>query len=435
VSVGDFSLLTFGFSLFPLGLSLFTFGFSLSTLQSQGQEFRLSLSVSPFTEIVLGSGATFTDGRTTAKTAGDLQRLFVEYGANEVYARIATTQKYRTGFADHSMDRGLERARLAAALGLPFNPELGLFNIYGDVRCQPPPDFSDYPEIKVPGSWTSLTLVQMNDALGAYGAAAARQIVSTGARVRIWDLGNETEFGVAGVAVRPVRGSCDDTAGGPDWYQPPDRVDPAIGRMTFQALMQMGESQRIAWLDEHVWPYEAQMLAAVAGGVRRVDPAARFSTHVSGIAATRPALTVAFFKAMKAGGFAADELGVSYYPTSSSFPRDRWQAFKDTASTAQRELGRPVFVAEFGYPASTMSGVFVWNDAVAGYPQTPDGQAKFLDDLIDWGRRNHVLSGIRPWAPDLALSTWAPMALFERGPGNVAAPRPALAALKTRSGR
>jgi len=323
------------------------------------------------------------------------------------------------------MDRGLERARMAAALHLPFNPELGLFNIYGDIRCQPAPDFADYPSIELPAPWASLALDRMIVALRAYGAAASRQILATGVQVRIWDLGNEIEFGVAGVAVRPAPGSCEDTAGGQNWYRAPDTVDPAIGKMTFQALMQMPESKRAAWLAEHVWRYEAGMLAAVASGIRSVDPKSRFSTHVSGIASTQPAFAVAFFKAMKEGGFPADELGVSYYPTSSAFPKDRLQAFKEMAKAAQRELGRPIFIAEFGYPAAKMQGMFTWNDAVAGYPQTPDGQASFSRDLVAWGRREKVLSGIRPWAPDLALAGWAPMSLFERD-GMVVRPRPAL---------
>src|SRR5262249_40312138 len=158
-------------------------------------------------------GIAFTDGKVTAKNVEDLQRMFVTHGANEVYARVATTQKYRTGFGDHGMDRALERARMAKALNLPFNPELGLFNIYGDVRCHPPPAFRHYPEINLPGEGTSLTLEQMLPALKAYGAAAARQIVGTGVKVRIWDLGNEVEFGTAGVAVQPMPGACDDTAG------------------------------------------------------------------------------------------------------------------------------------------------------------------------------------------------------------------------------
>jgi len=157
--------------------------------------FRISLSVSPFTELLFRAGISFTDGKLTAKNPAELQALFASHGANEVYARIATTQKYRVGFGDHSMDRALDLARMAKALDLPFNPELGLFNIYGDIRCQPAPDFSEYPEIKLPGPWTSLTLNEMLPILRQYGAVAARQILSTKVAVRIWDLGNEVEFG------------------------------------------------------------------------------------------------------------------------------------------------------------------------------------------------------------------------------------------------
>ncbi len=393
-----------------------------------GQEFRVSVSVSPFTEMVLKTGSSFTDGRITATTVEGVQRLFVNHGANEVYARIATTQKYRKGYGDHSMDTGLTRARMAASMGLPFNPELGLFDIYGDIRCQPAPDFTDYSSIRLPGPWASLTVDQMATTLGEYGAAAAKQILATGVRVAVWDIGNEVEFGVAGVAVRPQPGGCDDTAG-KDWYRAPDRVDPAIGRMSFDVLVGMPEEKRTAWLSQHLWPHEARLLGAVAGGIRTVDPHARFSTHVSGVAATQPKFATAFFREMRDGGFSPDELGVSYYPTSSAYPRDRLQAFKDMAGMARRELGRPVFVAEFGYPAARMSGMFSWNDAVAGYPITPEGQADFARALVDWGTREKVLSGIRPWGPDLALPGWAPMSLFARE-GKLLKARPALDAFR-----
>jgi len=388
-------------------------------------DFRLSVSVSPFTELAFRYGVTFTDGKLTAKNVEELQRMFAGYGGNEVYARIATTQKYRTGFGDHSMERALERAGLAKKLGLPLNPELGLFNVYGDIRCQPAPDFSDYPEIKLPGAWTSLKLEQMLPILRQYGAAAARQILSTGAKVRIWDLGNEVEFGVAGVAVQPMPGSCDDTAGGPGWYKAPDAVDSAIGKMSMGKLMWMTEAARIEWLQAHMWPHEARMLAAVAEGVRSVDPQARFSTHISGVSSVMPTQAVAFYKAMKAGGFSPEELGMSYYPTSSAQPPDRLRAFKETATALRRELNRPVFVTEFGYPAAKMEKGFIWNDPVQGYPQTPEGQATFIRDLVAWGRETGVLSGIRPWAPDLPAPGWGPMSFFELD-GKTAVARPAL---------
>src|SRR5579863_3008387 len=230
-------------SLSALSLAVGVLG--VPQLPLPAKEFRISLSISPFAELRFAGGFVFTDGKVTAKNPGELQRMFAAHGANEVYARIATTQKYRIGNGDHSMERGLERARMAAALNLPFNPELGLFNIYGDIRCQPPPDFSDYPQIKVPGAWNTLTLAQMLTVLRTYGAAAARQILDTGVKVRIWDIGNEVEFGVAGVAVPPMPGGCDDTAGGPGWYKPPDAVDAAIGKTSAIDLMQMPSAKRI----------------------------------------------------------------------------------------------------------------------------------------------------------------------------------------------
>ena len=93
--------------------------------------FRISLSVSPFTELLLEKGVVFTDGKSTARTDAELQRLLMNHGANEVYARIATARTKHAGFGDHSLQRGLARARLAHSLKLPFNPEIGLFAAYG----------------------------------------------------------------------------------------------------------------------------------------------------------------------------------------------------------------------------------------------------------------------------------------------------------------
>jgi len=392
------------------------------------KDFRVAISVSPFTELIFRAGITFSDGQVTAKSPEELQRLFASHGANEVYARIATNRQHTNGFGDHGLEKGLERARMAKGLGLPFNPELGLFNNYGDIRCQPAPDFSDYPDIKVPGPWSSLKLEQMLPVLRAYGAMVAREIIGTGVKVRIWDLGNEIEFGTAGIAVKPMPGGCDDTAGGSGWYKAPDRVDPAIGKMSAMDLMVLPERLRISWLETHLWPHEARMLAAVAEGIRSVDPHAKFSTHVSGISAVLPGQAVDFYKAMKAGGFVPDELGLSYYPTSSATPSDRLRAFKDTATALQRELGKPVFVAEFGYPSARMTSGFIWNETVKGYPLSPEGQANFIRDLARWGRESKVLSGIRPWAPELAVSGWGPMSFFELE-GKTARARPALRAI------
>jgi hypothetical protein len=77
------------------------------TQPGPARDFRISLSVSPFTELVFRTGVTFTDGQSLATNPEELQQLFVKYGANEVYARIATTRAYRTGVGDHSLNRVL----------------------------------------------------------------------------------------------------------------------------------------------------------------------------------------------------------------------------------------------------------------------------------------------------------------------------------------
>jgi arabinogalactan endo-1,4-beta-galactosidase len=383
--------------------------------QVAAAQFRVSLSVSPFTESVLDRGISFSGGTTVE----DLQRIFISYGATEVYARIATAPQARHGPADHILSRALERARLAAKLNLPFNPELGLFDVYGDVRCQTPPDRS------VHADWSTLRLDEMRQALRTYATGVARQILATGAKVNVWDLGNEVEFGIAGVAVRPMTGACEDSSG-PGWYHAPDRVDPELGKMSLDALMRQPERSRIAWLSVHLWPHEAKLLAAVAEGIRFVDPEARFSTHISGVSATRPAQAVAFFQAMRAGGYSPEELGLSYYPSSNAEPL---AAFQRTVTELHEQMQRPVFVAEFAYPTRAMeAGPFKsWNHVLTGYPLTPDGQAALVRDLVAWGR-GHGLSGIRPWAADLVLPGWAPMSLFTPRAG-VATPNPALTQL------
>jgi arabinogalactan endo-1,4-beta-galactosidase len=318
---------------------------------------------------------------------------------------------------------------VAKKLGVPFNPELGLFRSYGDIRCQAPPDFSDYVEIDVPGQWESLTLEQMLPPLRAYGAVVAEMILDTGIDVRIWDIGNEIEFGFAGVAPRPLPGPYDELEGKSDWYIPPDNVDPEIGRMSVAELTRLSADERVAWLEAHIWPYIAPMLAAVADGVRSVDRDARFSTHISGFTAVRPSEALAFYRAMKRGGFFPDELGFSFFPSSAPFPPGRLQAFKETVELVRKELGRPIFIAEYAYPATPMrEGTFKdWNHALEHYSLTPGGQADLLRDLVSWGATAGV-SGIRPFGPELVVPGWGPMSFFELK-GNTATVRPSARAI------
>ncbi len=387
--------------------------------------FRSSLSVSPFTEKVLSLTA-LSDGRSKARTVREVQAMFVRHGATEVYQRIAT-RRYapQPPDAEHGFARGLERARLARALDLPFNPELGLFRSYGDAgNYQEPPDFSDYPSIRLPGPWLTLNIEQMERALRHYGELVARQILGTGVHVPTWDLGNEVEFGIAGVAVKALLSSSAD-------YVPPNAVDPAIGQMSAAQLVAMSEADRIAWLRRHLWPYIGRLLAATSKGILSVDRRARFSTHISGIFQPSPAIPLAFWETVQAAGYGPSVFGTSYYPTAGALaaPGDLFTLLQRVAAALKQRFHKQVFVAEGGYPSGIMMGSFRYNTPVPGYPQTPTGQERFTYDLVSWGVKSGHLAGYRPWAPDYCTTDWEPMSYFAIPSRAVARPKPVLAAV------
>ena len=402
--------------------------------------FRVSLSLDPFTEQVLKGGVTYSDGTRRAGDAESLQRLYVAHGATEVYARIRTKSKV-PGDGDHSIETGLERARLAKKLNLPFNPELGLWGTYGDMSGQPPPDFSDYPQLKVPGPWHTLSIDQMTPILRGYGALVAEQIMSTGVKVNYWDLGNEVNFGVAGVAISTFGGAGGETIfRGQPPYVAPDGVNREIGKMTVVKLRALSEQQQGDWLSRNLWPYTGQMFAAVAEGVRSIDKSAKFSTHVGPVGILYPELMLRFFQVHRDNGYLPDQLGTSYYPSIDSRminPHvglgsvDVLEGLKVLARRLNQGLKRGLFIAEFGYPASrdfTYGSEGSWVVPLPGYPLTPQGQSDLTRDITQWGAKTGLLTGLRPWAPSLCTLGWGPMSCFDLR-GKLAVARPSLDAM------
>jgi len=375
-------------------------------------EFRVALSVSPFAEILFNANQQYSDGNTTASSVQQLAELYKNNGGNEIFARMSTEKSKSAIGEDRSLTQGVARADLARFLNLPLNPELGLFGTYGDGSCQTQPDFSEYPEIVVPGPWETLTVEQMLPILEQYGAIAAQTILDTGVEINYWDIGNEIGFGTAGVAPQPLPGSlCDTLEETSDWYRAPDGVDPIIGTESVLSLRMMTEAERITWLKEHVWPHEARILAAVATGIKSVDADAKFSTHIGyGLGQD---FAVEFFQMMINGGFDLAEAGFSFYPSAAPAEEGQFNKLKNTIVAVHTSLNLPVFIAEFSYPSEPMTiGPYAnWNFDVPGYSLSEEGQANLLEDLTRWGVANGV-SGIRPWAPEVNVDHWIPMALF-----------------------
>ena len=171
----------------------------------KAKDFRVALSVSPFTTFQFEVGTVYSDGATTAANATELQAMFKAHGSTEVFSRASTMNDRNrnpdgspNGIADHGLDRAVANGKIARDLGLDFNIELGVFRTYGDLLCQTPPDFSDYPEIDQ-RPWHELNLAEMQTALRQYGAAVATRFKNEGIDVSTWDIGNEIDFGFAGV--------------------------------------------------------------------------------------------------------------------------------------------------------------------------------------------------------------------------------------------
>ena len=161
-----------------------------------------------------------------------------------------------------------------------------------------------------------------------------------------------------------------------------------------------------------------------------MDPNAQFATHIS--SSYHADFAAAFYGAMFEQGFTPDQLGVSFYPSAANeeiSATRRVQALKETVVRLHDEFERPVFIAEFAYPAEEpSSGPFAsWNHPVDGYLFTEAGQASFVRDLASWAAASEV-AGIRPWGADLVDAGWAPFALFTRDSANSSRKRPALTA-------
>ena len=128
----------------------------------------------------------------------------------------------------------------------------------------------------------------------------------------------------------------------------------------------------------------------------------KFSSHISTVT-WGPDYTVKYFKTLAENGYEVDQAGISYYPNATGVILDKIEQIKQIVLACNKELGVNVMLAEYGYAneSGLASGTFAsWNNEVHGYALTDEDGAKFLKELITWGR-NNGMAGIRPWAAEL----------------------------------
>ena len=392
-------------------------------------DFRVALSLSPFTLNQFDAGYTFQVGDKTATTPAQLQQIYKDLGSTEMYVRLAT-KRHKTYNPDgtldnttdgkpdenanvHTFDQVMQTCRVAASLNIPINPEVMCAYIYMDMDGTQAPRFykTDYPELYASNptwaailkngdaKWEELSLDDICTVLEIYGEFVADSILATGCTVNDWNLGNEANFGFAGIGI-----------GTPNSFD--------------QKLAKAGPMKRymsslfsLWWLKKHVWCYNAKQYAAVKRGILKAYAKAgkdasnvRFSTHIATVTST-PRATASFFSYMAEHGYAVDVAGISYYPSAPAMSFNKKKMLTKTVTRINKKCGVPVFIGEFSYPSQDMVGPFAgWNQQLGSYKKNQQGQADIYRDVIAWGKE-HGLIGIRYWAPDYE-GEWYPMSMF-----------------------
>ena len=393
------------------------------------EPFRVALSLSPFTLNQFDAGYTFKVGDKTATTPAELQQIYQSLGSTEMYVRLAT-KRHKTYKADgtldnttdgkadenanaHTFDQVIQTCRIAASLNIPINPEVMCAYIYMDMDGTQAPRFyqSDYPELYANPTfakimkdgnkdiWQTLSLEEICTVLEIYGEFVGDSILATGATVNNWNLGNEANFGFAGIGI-----------GTPNSFD--------------QTLAKAGPMKRfmsslfsVWWLKKHVWCYEAKTLAAVRRGIEKAYVKAgkdvskiKFSTHIATVVST-PRSSASFFSYMAENGYKMETAGISYYPSAPAMSFNKKKLLTKTVTRINKKCNIPVFIGEFSYPSQDMVGPFAgWNSQLGDYKKDQKGQADIYRDVIAWGK-DHGLIGIRYWAPDYE-GEWYPMSMF-----------------------
>lgn len=379
--------------------------------EDTSDSFRTALSLSPFSLPQFEQGYTFRIGEKTASTPEELQSVYRELGSTEMYCRIATKrhvtdEDVTDGEPDpnanvHTFDQGIELCKIAAKLDIPINPEIMCAYTYMDMETQQAPRFDEYPEIYALQNgkdWSELSLDEICAVLRAYGAFVGEAILETGCTVNDWNLGNEANFGFAGISLGLK------TAVNP-------KLEKLPGFMRY-----ILPTFAVGWLEKNLWRYNAKAYAAVKEGILSaydklgIDSSdVRFSTHIATVVAT-PKSCAAFFNCMKKNGYAMETAGISYYPSAPSLYLNKEILLKKTVTAINKKCGLSVFIGEFSYPSGEMDGPFAgWSKKMKGYNMDEAGQAALYADVIAWGK-THGLAGIRYWAPD--FEGWYAMSMF-----------------------
>jgi arabinogalactan endo-1,4-beta-galactosidase len=237
-----------------------------------------------------------------------------------------------------------------------------------------------------PKEWAGLTLEQTAGVLEQYTFEVVSALLNEGVNIEIYSMSGEIEWGILDF--------------GPAFN--------AGGRIRFPVP---GEDI-MDYMNQEVWPLEAKLLQAGIRGVRRADPDALILLYVSGISFFPSpqydnirTMIPEFFESMAEHHVDFDIAGFSWvYPYCGEcwpFPgisEAELSAWVDAVTQRIAALGKPIIIAEAGYPSSP-AGVEA-QYPMPSYPYTPEGQSDMIESLLTYAWENPSIQGFFYFAPE-----------------------------------
>lgn len=239
-------------------------------------------------------------------------------------------------------------------------------------------DWADLMKQPAPAKWKNLDLKARAVAVKDYSREVVRHFRKEGLRSHLYEIGNEIDYGICGV------------------YP---------GKST---------KKNPETLSRSCWPQAAELIRASQEGVREADPDAKFLLHIAHWWDEK--FCIEFFRFMLGNGVQVDYAGLSYFPSANIGGSLEMEQFGAVATALNAAIDRPIIVPETAYPSTdAFKGQFGrWKKETPGYPLTPDGQRRWLEDFLAFCSAHPAIEAVYYWSPEwYGEGMWKAFALFD----------------------
>ncbi|MHA7210449.1 glycoside hydrolase family 53 protein [Arthrobacter sp. MDT1-65] len=269
-------------------------------------------------------GQTFSDRGRTAP----LEEILADHGANHVRLRVWVDPPAGTS----DLNSALTLAKRAHAVGLELLLDLHYSDTWADRTFQ-----------QTPRAWQGQSPEALRQTVESYTRKVVAAFANQGTPVNILQIGNETTLGML-------------------WP-------------TGQIYKKNGED----------WREYAELVKAGIDGARLGDPGNSLQIMLHSDTGGDRESSIYYFDRLQQQGVTFDLIGLSYYP----FWHGPLDALRRNLHELASRYGKDILIAETAYPwtlssnSNTQSVVTTLNalPEAFSYPPTPEGQAKFFEDL------------------------------------------------------